>query len=391
MGKKVTVRNMLLFIMLACVLTFVITASSYQALVNSRLEAYNTQQKRFSKLFMFDELIRSDYVHEIDEEKLMDGILSGYMEGLGDKYGMYLNKEEYASISQQTSGMFTGIGINVISEDKYIKVISVMKDSPAERNGVLAGDIITSVYGEDIAEIGYYVALSKFLGEEGTTVDFTVLRDGDILEYSIKREKFETYTVEFEMLDSDLGYIKITEFDLTTFAEFDTALNYLIEKGASKLIFDVRNNRGGELNAICNVLDLLLPEGPIIRTVDKSGNEVEVINSKDGEINMPMAVLINENTCSAAELFAAALKDYNKAELIGKKTYGKGTMQFEKSLGDGTAVSYSTRMYYPPFSDNYEGIGIMPDIEVNMPEGINFYEMTKENDTQLQKAIEFLK
>ncbi|MDP4152935.1 MAG: S41 family peptidase [Bacillota bacterium] len=390
MNKKIPVMNMLLYIFLACTLTFVLTATSYQTIVNKELSEYSDQQKRFSKLFKLDKLARSMYVNKIDEEKLTDGILDGYMNGLGDKYGLYLNKDNYAAFNDESDGKFTGIGVNIINlQDGTIKIVSTMKDSPAERAGIKPGDVIQSIGGQNVSELGYYETLNKFLGKEGSTVDFTILRNGEPFNYSLKREKFQTYSVSFEMLENSIGYIKISSFDGTTYAEFKSALDFLTKQGASSLIFDVRYNNGGDLDAICKILDMLLPEGPIIRIRDKDGKE-QVIKSDSNEVIKPMVVLINDQTYSAAELFSAALRDYKKAELIGVKTYGKGTMQYVLDLGDGTGVDLSTRKYLPPTGDNYEGIGVSPDIEVKLPDGVNFYDLSKQDDPQLQKAIDFL-
>lgn len=394
MKKQVNLGVTIALMAVSAMLAFVITAISYQQMVNASLSTSFAREKAFSRLFELDKIVRKNYVGEIDEEKLMEGILTGYMEGLGDKYGMYMCAETYESFMESMDGKFQGIGVRVIKDTQtgYIKIVNVMKDSPAQKNQVQVGDYIVKVDGKDVAEIGYYDAVNALLGEEGTVAKFTVAVGGDfenLKDYEILRETFQMNSVEYRMLADKIGYVKISEFNNTTFAEFETAISNLTNSGAVGVVFDVRGNLGGELNAICNVLDKLLPEGPIIRIVDKDGNE-ETRNSDANELELPMAVLINGETYSAAELFAAALRDYEKATLVGTTTYGKGTMQSIIELTENAAVDLSVKMYNPPKGENYEGVGVAPDVEVALTPELEqrFYELTDEEDIQLQKALE---
>jgi carboxyl-terminal processing protease len=275
-----------------------------------------------------------------------------------------------------------------------IEVVAVMPGSPAEAGGMLAGDYIYKVEGEFISALGYGESVNRIKGEKGTTVNLTVLRDGSELELSFMRQEVRTQSVKYRMAAPDIGYIRITQFNKETPDGFLAAVNELESEGALKYIFDVRFNPGGDLEGVTKTLDLLLPEGPIIRYTYKNGAE-EIISSDEGEIIAPMAVLMNESTASAAELFCAALKDYEKAVLIGAKTFGKGTMQGIYPLSDRvTAFKISNAVYSPPFGECYDGIGIYPHIEAGLPEDLlktkRFENITDEEDTQLAVAIKAL-
>ena len=280
-----------------------------------------------------------------------------------------------------------------------------MPDSPASEGGLLNGDLIYMVEGEYISNMGYYAAVAAIKGEEGTKVNIGVLRPTGIgaqyehVDMTLKRRAVTIQSVIAHQYEKDptIGIIRITEFDAETPNQFFAELQSLVEKGSTRFIFDVRDNPGGELNSILAVLDMLLPEGPLIRIVDRDGNE-EIIDSTEvetimEELNADYAVLVNNSTASAAELFSSAVKDYKKGTLVGVKTYGKGTMQSIFQLGDGSAVTISYRMYNPPYSDNYEGVGVEPDVTCEMADdvkNISLYKITDEQDTQLQKAIEIL-
>ncbi len=349
------------------------------------------------KLAYVDALFRQNYVGDIDEEQLVDYLIRGYIAGAGDKYASYMTKDEFSAYMEESSGEMVGIGVHVVYNNHYgaLEIVSVMRNSPALAAGVRPGDLIVYVGEESVAELGYYPAVDKMLGDKGTAANFTVYRGEnytEVKEFSIIRDTVTDTTVEGELYGGDIGIIRITEFAENTGKNVREQVALLQKKGAKKLIFDVRYNPGGMLTGIVDTLDFLLPEGPIIRIVDKQGNEEYIASDKEC-IDMPMVVLVNENTASAAELFSSALKDYEKAILVGTTTYGKGTMQTVVSLPDGSGISISYRMYNPPFSDNYEGIGVIPHVEIDLDEALkekNFYTITKEEDNQLQKAIAIL-
>ncbi|MBQ8747800.1 MAG: PDZ domain-containing protein [Clostridia bacterium] len=408
MEKKFSTTNWIAAIALAVVLSALLTLQITSSYLGNKhkeeLAAAYESVAGYEKFVEADQLFRSLYIKDIDEEELMDGILAGYVYGSGDKYAAYYPADEFEQYMEDLSGDTQGIGVSVIFNAEYnaIEVISVMPESPALEAGVLPGDIVVYVgLGDDaelVAELGYYGALAKLQGKAGTTAEFTVARGANLTEYvdfSIERGyvKEMTVTSHVDALDPTVGIVKITSFDLGTPQQFADAFNGLIAEGCNKFVVDVRYNPGGELTSICAVLDPLLPKGPVIRTIDKTGKEETVYESDANALDVPIAVLVNESTASAAELFASALQDYGKGIIVGVQTYGKGSMQTVRQLSDGSAISVTYRYYCPPFSDNYDGVGVTPDIVVEMDEALkekNIYKITDEEDNQLRAAVEAL-
>ncbi|MBR3639604.1 MAG: hypothetical protein IKN50_03270, partial [Clostridia bacterium] len=281
------------------------------------------------------------------------------------------------------------------SDRDCIEVLNIFPDSPASESGLMVGDLIVSV-GEDkesVSEMGYYVAISRLRGKSGTEAVFTVLRGEkeEQIDFRIMRGPYVEVNVFSHVYapDSSIGVIKITGFDGQTPEQFREAVEKLQASGCGKLILDVRNNPGGELNSIIDTLDYMLPEGPIIRIFDADDNLVEQFDSDANCLDIPMAVVVNHSTASAAELFTAALRDYDMEKVIGTTTYGKGCMQTTRALESGGAYSVTYRMFKPPFSESYHKIGIVPDTEIELDpelEGVNIYKITDEEDNQLRAA-----
>ena len=402
MKKKISVGLAVILMLLVAVVTFQLTGLYWSGVYKQGIyEAYEDMEA-YQKLLEVDDLFRSLYVEEIDETTLMDGILQGYVYGSGDKYAAYYPAEEFRSYKESLQGDMQGVGIHVIYNAEYnaIEIVNVMSDSPALLAGVEPGDMVIYVgigdSAESVAELGYYGALSKLQGKAGTMAEFTVARGknySETVDFSIERGYVTEQTVLSRVyaLDPTVGVIKITSFDMKTPEQFFGAVESLRSAGCDKLVLDVRYNPGGELTSICEVLDYLLPEGPVIRTIDKSGTEETIYTSDKKELNMPMAVIVNGSTASAGELFCSALKDYGKATIVGTKTYGKGCMQTIHQLSDGSGLSVTYSYYCPPFSDNYDGIGVEPHIVVEPDEALaskNIYKITDEEDNQLHRAVE---
>ncbi len=363
------------------------------------LEGSSFLDRAMERLSEVDYIYRNYYIDELDDEYLLDMVLEGYVAGTGDDYAAYYNKEDFQSFMTDLDGEMAGIGISVIYNTDYrvIEVINVMPDSPALEAGVEIGDLIIYVgeEKESVEVIGYNMAVSKLQGLIDTEAVFTVARGDDYSEqvdFRIMRKKVTEQTVlpRVYELDKSIGIIKITGFDGKTPEQFVAAVEDLTgNQGCDKLIVDLRYNPGGELSSIVTILDYIVPKGPIIRIFDASGNQVDEYDSEATELNIPMAVLVNGSTASAAELFTSAVRDYDKATIVGTTTYGKGCMQTTVPLQSGGAVSVTYRMYSPPFSDNYHGIGIVPDVEVELDEaleGKNIYKITDQEDNQLAAA-----
>ncbi len=397
----VSVGAVVLIALFAVALTALVT---YTLTLNFARDMYSIDEntplgKIVAKLQPIEQTLNNSYVREIDEDQLVSTAIRGYMYGIGDPYADYYTKEEFDDLMADLRGEGVGVGINVVwdAENSRLQIINVIHSSPAEAAGVLPGDSIVEIRYEgevySVAEIGYEESLAKMLGEVGTDAEFTVLRgkDGERIDFSITRAEFTNTTVLARIyeLDPSVGIIRITSFDNTTPTQFKEAAKNLIDKGAKAFIIDVRNNPGGELNSVCTTLDYLLPEGPVIRTVDKKGNEEIVYTSDKDELDIPMVVLANENTASAGELFVSALMDYDKADFVGTNTFGKGSMQTTIMFNDGSGFKYTYRLYCPPFSDNYDGVGIAPDVEVDLDEDlkdINIYLVEDKDDNQLAAA-----
>lgn len=378
----------------------------------------------FTELSVLDQLFRAYSLFDLDEEELMEAILKGYIEGTGDKYAEYFTAEEYERFNSENRGELVGIGVSVIQNADlgYIEVINVVPNSPALEAGIQPGDYVIAVgIGEDaeyVSDVGYTNAIDMLLGEEGTYAEFIVLRDGEKIEFSIKRAKITSVSVTSRVCSIEgyekVGIVKITGFDLTTPGQFEAAVDDLLANGCEKIVFDVRYNPGGDLNSIKAVLAFFLNEGDtVIRVSNKKGDQTihkiapiqyagsyATCNIDKEDIgkyrDLDIAVLTNGSTASAAELFTSALMDYKLSTTVGTVTYGKGTMQTTFSLaayGYGGALKLTTKYYYPPISDSYEGKGITPDVVVELDEAlknVNIYKITDEEDNQLRRAIEEL-
>ena len=416
MQKKVSIPVFLISLLTVAVLVFMLAYvaldANFKAEKKSLDDAYKEQVgeikeqysefDKYTKLLELDDIFRNNYIGDIDDGELVDMVLRGYVAGTGDKYGDYYTAEEMEELLSDLDGNVKGIGVSVIynADIGAIEILNVMPDSPAEKYGLLPGDLIVGVgNGDDavsVASLGYDIAVSRIRGEVGTNAEFVILRDGEYIDCSVTRAEVTEQTVMSHVyaLDGTVGVIRITSFDKKTYAQFVNAVADMKKAGCTSLVVDLRNNPGGELGAICSVLDFLLPEGPIVRTVDKAGNEQVIAESTKACLGMPMSVVVNGSTASAAELFTSAVMDYKIATVVGTKTYGKGCMQTIGYLSDGSGYRITYRMYNPPFSDNYDGIGITPDQIVELDpalEKINPYKYTDEEDNQLAAAVAALK
>jgi len=396
----------LLAILASTMTTYVVMRDSMTT--KARLEegekANSDIEKLKSRLEELDKRFKSVYIGDIDYDTVGDMMLYGYLAGTGDKYAYYYTAEDYKALTDQSTGNSQGIGVSVIynAENGLIEVISVYPDSSAEKAGIKVGDLIAYV-GKDenrasVAEIGYDNAVNLIRGEAGTVVDITVLRGSDYeaIDFSMERGYFSDQTVLYHLYEPDnsVGVIKITQFLQITPVQFMEAKSQLEAQGAKKLIVDLRYNGGGDKDAICEILDSLLPEGPILRIKESGGDIVTIAESDADYDDIPLVVVVNGSTASAAELFTAAMRDYGRAKIVGETTYGKGCMQTFLPLSDGSYFKVTSAMYYPPYSDNYDGIGITPDVEVALDEALqskNIYKITDEEDNQLEEAYKLIK
>lgn len=339
-----------------------------------------------------------DVIDETDENLVTDALLACYQQAAGDKYAVYMDKEDLAANKQDFGAEYTGIGIYVgyHAMENTVQVLNVYENTPASEAGLLPGDYILAVDGATVEEIGYYELVNRMRGVAGTSVTLTVSREGRELSFTMVRKHLTGISVTYRRLaqDASIGYVKIEQFDEHTAEQFKAAIDALQSGGVSALVFDLRNNGGGQISAIVKVLDYLIADGlPIahLRYKPGAGNEDEHYFAEDGHsVSLPITVLCNEYTISAAELFAAALQDHGMATVVGDVTYGKGMAQAHVEFGDGTGFSISVACYDPPIGQNYEGKGVIPDIEIALSEEaakVNSFLREDGIDNQLQTAV----
>ncbi len=347
-----------------------------------------------SKIERLADVIDQLYYEDVDKEDLVEGLYKGLLEGVGDPYTAYYTPEEYKELMISATSSLSGIGI-VMQQDPdtmQVSVNYVYEGSPAEKAGILAGDLI--VQAEDVMATS--MELSEFAthirGDEGTTVHLKLYRYGKgYLELDVERAIIDVPTLKGEMLDDGIGYIRIAEFGEKTAEEFADAVSELEAQGMTAMIVDLRNNPGGMVDSVTKLLDQILPEGVVVWTEDKNGNKKEY-TSDAACLDYPMAVLINENSASSSEIFAGAIRDYDYGTLIGTKTFGKGIVQSIRRLADGSAIKLTTSRYFTPNGQNIHGEGIEPDIELEyeyLVQDATEYDMM--DDNQILKAIEVLK
>ncbi len=395
-NRKLSLTAVLLIVFFACLVTFMTTfvllRSSYEAKLGGDIVSSSGESESgidFDKLLEVDAYVRANFIGTVDYEKAMQYMLDGYMYALGDKYSVYHTAEEMQELTNESNGDLVGIGVRVMMDDETggIRILNVMHDSPALETGLQVGDVIVKVGGLEVTADTYNTAVNDVAGEAGTELTVTILRNGETFERTLTRRLVRSEAVFLEMQDNHTALIRIYEFTGNAADDFIAAMEEAQKAGATGYVFDVRNNPGGDLGVIVRILDYLLPEGPIVRIIDASGEVVHTYTSDESEIQAPMVVLINENTASAAELFTSALLDYDKCVTVGQTTYGKGVMQNIITLPDGSGIRLTTHYYNPPYSDNYNGVGIPADYELEMASSAI---ADPALDTQLQKALSLL-
>lgn len=396
--RKYRIYKIIMMIAIAIFITFMITSISlYTYFVNNPISiSSNSKSNDISNtLEKYREIIDKYYLGEVDEEKLKEGAIKGYIEGLGDPYTEYISKEDMENYLDDTMGNFVGIGIYMIKNTDYdrIQVLSTIKGSPAEKVGVQAGDLILTVDGVEYKADDMTTASNNIKGEEGTKVTIELLRGTETIKYEITREKVKVNQVEGKVLSNNIGYIKFTSFDETTADDFKAKFEELDRQGIKSLIIDLRNNGGGIVDQALEIADFITDKNSVLLyEVDKNNKETVKKAKIEPIINMPIVILTNENTASASEILAGALKDLEKAKTVGTTTYGKGVIQQILRLSDGSGLKVTIEEYQTPNRNKIHKVGIEPDEKVELPESIeNVLNVKESEDTQLQKAIEMLK
>ncbi len=348
---------------------------------------------KYTQLAKLESFVKQNYLYDVNEKQLLNGELKGLVAGLKDPYSEYYTKEEYDRLMEFTTGKFYGIGVVITrGEDNLITVISPIKDSPADLAGIKAGDKILKVGDEEFTGDKLQEATNVMKGDKGTDIKITVLKkdSGKTEDLTIKRDEIKVDTVHSQIID-DIGYIGITQFDDTTGKDFEKALRELEKKEVKGLILDLRRNPGGVVDTAAHIADLLLPKGIIVYAEDKNGKRDFEFNSDENHYDKPIVVLVNEGSASASELLSGALRDYKRATIVGKNTFGKGIVQTANRFPNGDGIKLTTSEYFLPSGKSIHKLGVKPDVEVELnkdTQGIG--PEFKSTDNQLQKAIEIL-
>lgn len=365
------------------------------ALASCLTLALTRQEVPYSKLTELEDIILTQFIGDKNKTAMEDASAKAMVDSLGDRWSHYIPAADYAAHQEQTENAYVGIGVTIQKQEepKGLTVISVSKGGSAEAAGILPGDVMVTVEGQSTAELTTTEVRNLVRGEEGTLVSIQILRDGQILDFSVPRRKIETAVAEGQMLDGNIGLIQIFNFDSRCAKETMEAIQQLREQGAEALIFDVRNNPGGYAAELVKLLDYLLPAGELFSTVDYQGN-TNVDKSGPDYLDMPMAVLCNGASYSAAEFFAAAIQEYEAGTVVGTETCGKGYFQYTLQLSDGSAVGLSVGKYFTPKGNSLIGTGIIPDIVVEVDEEteakIYYGQIEPADDPQLQAAVKAL-
>ena len=345
------------------------------------------------KIKYLENMIDAEYLGETNTDNMEEGVYSGLIYGLGDVYSRYYTKEEYQQESATTEGSYVGIGVSMQKNTAGgVQIVECYKGSTAEEAGLKADDVITAINGEDITDAELSDVVSIIKDNENKNVILTVQRQGeDAQEITVKVSNVELPSVFGEMLDKNTGYIQITEFKGVTAEQYEDVFGKLKDQGMERLVIDLRDNPGGLLDSVCDILRIILPEGLIVYTEDKNGNRSEETCDGKNPLNMPLVVLVNGNSASASEIFAGAVKDYGIGTIVGTTTYGKGVVQSIRQLSDGSAVKLTVANYYTSKGNSINKTGIQPDVEVEADSALlSKDEITHEEDNQLKEALNVL-
>ncbi len=397
--RRFKVYKIIMLVLLVAFITFLCTSiGMYQYLTNSKSQKdinISADTNINAVLNKYKAIIDKYYLGEVDEKKLKEGAIKGYIEALGDPYTEYISEEDMQDYLDDTMGNFVGIGIYMIknTEANKIQVLAPIKNSPAEKAGILPGDLIISVNDVQYTADEMSVASTKIKGEEGTTVKLEILRDTDTKTFELKRENIKVNPVEGKVLDNKIGYIEFSSFDENTSEDFKAKFEELQKQGIKSLIIDLRNNGGGIVDEALKIADYIADKDSILLyEVDKNNNEEIKKSQNDPIIDMPIVILTNENTASSSEILAGALKDLGKAKIVGTKTFGKGVIQEVLTLTDGSGLKITSEKYLTPNKTEINKVGIEPNEKVELPDTVkNILNVEEKDDTQLQKAIEMLK
>lgn len=392
--KNRKIQYMLILIICILIASLIASQLTFKLLTAGTINI-KSDYKLESKMANLKRIIDNYYLGEVNDEDLTEGALKGYMEGLGDEYSQYFTKEELEEYKADTIGNFVGIGIYMVKneEKNAIMVLSPMEESPAAKAGIEPGDLITKIDGKTYTIDQMDEASKDIKGEPGTKVNLEINRNGEVKNFEIERSNIKVYHIKSKVLDNDIGYLKLNAFDEGAGEEFKSKYQELQSQNIKGLIIDLRNNGGGLVNEALEIADFMTEKDSILLITSDKNNKEEINKAKQGKlVNVPVIVLVNQNSASASEILAGALKENDAAKLVGVTTYGKGVIQELLTLIDGSGLKITTNEYYTPNKNKINKVGIEPNEVVELPDDLkNKLTIEEQEDTQLQKAIELLK
>jgi len=402
MGRYFSVRQVAVIVAVTLIIsvgaTFFVLNSAYNA-QNRYIISFDAETVDYENVVKFNQvrnILKNDYYQNVDENKLLEGAINGLAESLEDPYTVYFNKDQMQSFLEKSQGSYVGIGVTVNVDDRgLLTVIEPYEGSPAQQAGMKQGDKIVKVDGTDVTSMkDENMIISMIKGKENTKVNITVYRPDEdrYLQFEIKRKRIKASNIKSEILDDNIGYIKIVMFDSEIASYFKNDLNSMLRKGIEGLIIDLRDNPGGSYEQVVEIADSLLAEGTIVYTEDRDGNK-EYKYSDKKMVDIPLVILINGNSASASEILAGAVKDHNRGKLVGTNTFGKGLVQELKLLKDGSGLKVTISKYFTPSGVCIHGTGIKPDIKVDVFEeyrNLPVSQIPRDRDIQLQSAVEAL-
>lgn len=392
MNKKISLGVAISLVAIGCAITFVLTWAVSLNVYNSKIGTAEKYEGMYAKLREIDAAVRNNYMGTLNEDKIENSVIDGYVDGLGDRYASYMSSSSYYEIQQANDGVILGAGFDVEDDGSgYLKITSVYKGSSAELNGILAGDVITEIDGKNLLSMEKGTAEERLSGEVGTRIALKLLRNGEEVTVNLIRQQLEIMSVSGEFLDNNIAYIRITTFNAKTAEQFANTLNTMTATGATSLIIDVRHNTGGIVSTLKPILNRFIPAATVATAEYADGSRKAILETdSDTKFDMPIVVLVDGSTASAAELFAGALRDECGALIVGTQTYGKAMMQNTYEFSDGSALTISTAKVYLTKSGTWDETGLKPDYLAEQNVDIAFENLSPDNDTQLQKAVEVI-
>lgn len=392
MNRRITLGLAISLVAIGCAITFILTWTVSLNNYNSKIASTEKYDGVYKKLREMDATVRGNYIGEIDNDALESAIINGYVNGVGDKYAVYMTADIYYDYQQTNSGVINGAGFEAEEDGSgYLRITRIYKNSSAESNGVKVDDMITEIDGKSLLSMTAENALKRISGEVGTTLGLRLVSNGEVRSVTLIRQQVDVESVTYKMLSGDIGYINITAFNAKTPEQFSNALNTLNSSGAKAFIFDVRHNSGGLMSAVRPMLNRLIPAAAAATAEYTNGVRKTLIETDSEEsVTLPITILVDNSTASAAEVFAVALRDEQGAQLVGTQTAGRAALQSVYEFSDGSALMLTTANIIPSKSEKFDGVGLKPDYIVELPADTHFDVLTQDSDTQLQKAMEIL-